>query len=315
MPLKQMHLPAAIRRDSSRASKTKVGFFADWRNDLIAAGFEFLGTCVFLILSLGTAQSASYLNSVFDPQADASNTADFMYVAAGFGFGLLVAAWLFFRVSGALFNPNISTALLLIGVIKPLRYTLYVLAQLLGGIVAAAVVQGLMPGPLAVSTVPSPRINDAQALFIEMFVTAFLTLAVLMLAVEKHRTTPFAPVGVGMTLFVCELWAVPLTGGALNTARSFGPAVVAGFDGTHWIYWLGPTLGALLASAVYVCMKGCRYWTLAPDQDATDVRKSPAVPVPAIVQRASGSGVAAAIDDAALARAEAGQTETAATAV
>ncbi|EJD40231.1 aquaporin-like protein [Auricularia subglabra TFB-10046 SS5] len=235
-----------------------------------------------------------------------------MYISAGFGFALLVAAWLFFRISGALFNPNISTALLIIGVIKPLRYIFYVIAQLIGGIVAAAIVQGLMPGPLAVNTVPSPRINRAQALFIEMFVTSFLTLAVLMLAVEKHRTTPFAPIGVGITLFICELWSIPLTGGSVNTARSFGPAVVTEFSNTHWIYWLGPTMGAVLASIVYIFIKGSKYWKLAPDQDATDYRKSPDVPLPLPLMRSgtsaqAGPSAPAVADEAAFSRAEKGQ--------
>ncbi|KZV91184.1 aquaporin-like protein [Exidia glandulosa HHB12029] len=227
------------------------------------------------MLSLGTAQSSAYLNTIYKPGSDASNTSDFLYVSAGFGFALLVAAWLFFRVTGALFNPNIATALVILGVIKPFRYILFVIAQLVGGICAAAIVQGLMPGELNVNTVPSPGINRAQALFIEMFVTSFLTLAVLMLAVEKHRSTPFAPVGVGMTLFICELWSIPLTGGSVNTARSFGPAVVTNFHNTHWIYWLGPTLGALLATAVYIFAKRSKYWTLTPDQDSVDHRKSP----------------------------------------
>lgn len=251
--------------------------FSDWKIDLTAALFEFLGTTVFLILGLGAAQSVSYLNTTINPSAASSNAADFMYVSSGFGLALLVAAWLFFRISGALFNPNISTALLLIGVIKPVRYVLYVVAQLSGGICAAAIIRALMPDPFAVNTLPNSSINRAQALFIEMFVTSFLTLAVLMLAVEKHRVTPFAPVGVGITLFICELWSVPLTGGSLNTARSFGPAVVTRFDDSHWVYWLGPTLGAVLASVVYMCIKGSHYWRLAPDQDATDYRKTPHV--------------------------------------
>ncbi|KAH7101916.1 aquaporin-like protein, partial [Auriculariales sp. MPI-PUGE-AT-0066] len=198
------------------------------------------------------------------------------FVSAGFGLSLLVAAWLFFRVSGALFNPNVSTALALVGAITPLRAMFYILAQMVGAICAAAVVQGLMPGTLAVNTTPSAGINKAQALFIEMFVTSFLCFAVLMLAVEKHRSTPFAPVGVGITLFACELWSIPLTGGAVNTARAFGPAVASGhFGPAHWVYWLGPTLGAILSSAVYILAKRSHYWNLAPDQDHTDPRKSP----------------------------------------
>lgn len=76
-----------------------------------------------------------------------------MFVSTGFGLSLLVAAWLFFRVSGALFNPNISTALALVGAITPLRALFYIIAQLVGAICAAAVIQALMPGSLASKSV------------------------------------------------------------------------------------------------------------------------------------------------------------------
>jgi hypothetical protein len=84
--------------------------------------------------------------------------------------------------------------------------------------------------------VPGPGVNNAQAVFIEMFITAALCLAVLMLGAEKHEATPFAPVGVGLTLFACHLFALFFTGASMNTARAFGPAVVTGFpDSRHWI--------------------------------------------------------------------------------
>ena len=118
-------------------------------------------------------------------------------------------------------------------------------------------------------------INPAQGVFIEMFATSFLVLAVFMLAVEKHHATPFAPVsppnrrvaiwpltllslghyrsGSGslssfvnctkLDVFRPWLWLIPpfswsayFTGGALNTARAFGPAVVTGFPyETQWV--------------------------------------------------------------------------------
>jgi aquaporin related protein len=70
-----------------------------------------------------------------------------------------------------------------------------------------------------------------------MFLTAQLVLVVFMLAVEKHKSTFLAPVGIGLALFVAELSGVYYTGGSLNPARSFGPDVVLGsFPGYHWIY-------------------------------------------------------------------------------
>lgn len=74
-----------------------------------------------------------------------------------------------------------------------------------------------------------------------MFLTAQLVLVVFMLAVEKHKSTFLAPVGIGLTLFVSEIVGVYYTGGSLNPARSFGPDVVVGsFPGYHWIYCLSP---------------------------------------------------------------------------
>lgn len=52
----------------------------------------------------------------------------------------------------------------------------------------------------------------------------------------------------------------------MNTARAFGPAVVSGFTEAQWVWWLGPTIGSLLASALYTFFKATKYWRLNPDQ-------------------------------------------------
>jgi len=89
-----------------------------------------------------------------------------------------------------------------------------------------------------------------------------------MLAAEKTKSTFVAPVGIGLSLFVAELAGVFWTGGSLNPTRSFGPDVVSGqFNGYHWIYWLGPFLGALLASGFYVLIKYLNYEEVNGDQD------------------------------------------------
>jgi aquaporin related protein len=70
-----------------------------------------------------------------------------------------------------------------------------------------------------------------------MFMTAELVFVVFMLAAEKHKATFLAPIGIGLALFIAELAGVYYTGGSLNPARSFGPAVVAhSFEPYHWIY-------------------------------------------------------------------------------
>lgn len=85
----------------------------------------------------------------------------------------------------------------------------------------------------------------AQGLFIEMFLTSLLMLAILLLAAEKHKATFIAPIGIGLALFVAELLGVYYTGGSLNPARSFGPSVVLRtfssyrkFDLIGRLYWM-----------------------------------------------------------------------------
>lgn len=146
---------------------------------------------------------------------------------------------------------------------------LLIVAQLLGAIVAAAIVSGLLPGPLAVNTTLSQETSVTRGLFIEMFLTFMLLLTIFMLAAEKHRATFVAPIVIGLALFIAELAGVYFTGGSLNPARSFGPAVVTGvWPGHHWIYWVGPLLGALLAVAFYKLMKLLDYATANPGADS-----------------------------------------------
>ena len=66
------------------------------------------------------------------------------------GLSLLITAWLFYRVTGGLFNPNITLALFLVGVVGPVRFVLFCVAQMVGAIAASAIVYGLTPGPLSV---------------------------------------------------------------------------------------------------------------------------------------------------------------------
>ncbi|KIP08039.1 hypothetical protein PHLGIDRAFT_23768 [Phlebiopsis gigantea 11061_1 CR5-6] len=228
--------------------------FATLRDDLHAALIEFIGTATFLTLAFGGVQAT--VSEQASVGTSGSGVERVLYISFCFGFGLLISAWLFFRVTGGLFNPNVTTALLLCGVIRPVRFVLFCIAQLVGGIAAAGLVVALTPGDLASNPELAPGINPAQGVFIEAFTTACLCLAVLMLAAEKHIATPFAPVGIGLTLFSCELFSVYYTGGAVNTARAFGPAAVTGFpNGTHWVYWVGPGLGSLIASAIYYFLK------------------------------------------------------------
>jgi aquaporin related protein len=87
----------------------------------------------------------------------------------------------------------------------PIRGVSVFVAQLVGGIAAAGVVSALFPGDLNCGTRLGGGASISQGLFIEMFLTAQLVFVIIMLAVVKHKSTFLAPVGIGLTFFVCEM--------------------------------------------------------------------------------------------------------------
>lgn len=247
-----------------------------FRSHFIAMCGEFIGTFLFLFFAFSGTQVA---NTQVEPQtsttvAQASNPAQLLYISLCFGFSLAVNAWVFFRISGGLFNPAVTLGMCLVGALSYIRGVLLALSQILGAIAAAAVVSVLFPGPLDVRTALRIGTSITRGLFIEMFLTTQLVFTIFMLAAEKHKATFIAPVGIGLSLFIAELTGVFYTGGSLNPARSFGPDVVLHtFHRYHWIYWLGPILGSLLASAFYRFMKMLEYETANPGADFDEHEK------------------------------------------
>ena len=73
-------------------------------------------------------------------------------------------------------------------------------------------------------------------LFLEAFLTAQLVLVILMLAVEKQKSTFLAPVSIGLSVIVGQMVGIYYTGASLNPARTFGPDLIVGFPHYHWIY-------------------------------------------------------------------------------
>lgn len=149
---------------------------------------------------------------------------------------------------------------MLIRAISVFRAIALFISQILGGMMASVLVRYLFPENFNVRTTLGGGTSIAQGIFIEALLTAELVFTIYMLAAEKHRATFMAPIGIGLALFIAELVGVQFTGGSLNPARSFGPCVVtANFDSEHWIYWLGPFIGALIAFMFYRFIKALEY--------------------------------------------------------
>ncbi|RMZ69380.1 aquaporin [Pyrenophora seminiperda CCB06] len=258
-------LPGMNPQNPEEPSPPSRGRLSDKnRHIFICTTGEYVGTFLFLFFAFAATQVANNLRGT-----KPMDIGTLMYIALAFSSSLAITVWVFFRISGGHFNPAVTFAMGIIGAIGWVKALLFISAQILGAITAAALVSGLFPGPLSVNTTLSKDTSIVRGFFIETFLTFMLLLTIFMLAAEKHRATFIAPLGIGLSLFIAELAGIYFTGGSLNPARSFGPAVVTGvWPRYHWIYWLGPLLGAAMAAGFYQLMKILKYETANPGADS-----------------------------------------------
>lgn len=167
---------------------------------------------------------------------------------------ILVSATM--NISGGHVNPAVTIAALLTRKISPALSGVYILSQLLGAIVGAAFIKALLPLAAGEATafgtpVVAAGIDGLKAVTIELVLTFFLVFTIWGTAVSRHAPTGIAGFGIGLVLLFDILVGGPFTGASMNPARTLGPALIAGEWGFHWVYWVGPILGAALAAAVY----------------------------------------------------------------
>lgn len=179
-------------------------------------------------------------------------------IALAHGIVLGVIVSVFGHISGAHVNPAVTVGLLVGGKIKGGRAVGYIVSQLVGGIVAGVLLRTIYPAAVWSKVnlgTPGlgPQVSAGVGVLVELILTAFLVLAVYGTAVDK-KGPKIGGFGIGLVLTFNILMGGPLTGASVNPARTFGPAVASGFWAAHWVYWVGPILGGILAAVIYkVC--------------------------------------------------------------
>ncbi len=176
-------------------------------------------------------------------------------IALAHGLALAIAVTATMNISGGHINPAITVGLWSVGRIGWKQAGLYVVAQLLGAVLAALALKGLFPDQAGrIAQLGAPRlatdISFTQGVLIEAILTFFLAFAVMGTAVDA-AAPKVAGWAIGLTVGMDILAGGGLTGAAMNPARAFGPALVAGAWLSHLVYWVGPILGAIAAMQVY----------------------------------------------------------------
>ena len=173
-----------------------------------------------------------------------------MGVALSFAFVILAGVYALGHISGAHFNPAVTAGFWLSGRFPSQEVIPYTVAQLGGATAGAFVLRGVLGGHArAAATVP--QLPIPSALLIEVVLTFFLMLVIMAVATDHRVASPVAGLAVGFTVGFDAMMGGPLTGASMNPARTFGPAVATGVWNSHWLYWVGPLLGAALAVVTY----------------------------------------------------------------
>lgn len=168
-------------------------------------------------------------------------------------FGLIV---MFGIVSGGHFNPAVTLAVAAIRRISPIDAAIYILAQLSGGVLGVLLSKGLLLDEGRATSYGAAQVTgllggNLQGAIVEMIGTFCLVLVILAAVFSRKSVKDWAPLAIGTTLGFIVMVGGPLTGGAFNPARWFGPALVGNEWGDVWPYVIGPLLGAALAAAVF----------------------------------------------------------------
>jgi len=175
-------------------------------------------------------------------------------VCTVWGVVVACAVYTFAPFSGAHFNPAVTVALS-VGKLFPWKDVApYIAAQIVGATLASLVLAYLFPeSPTLGQTLPS--ISAGRAIIWEVIMTFFIMIAVLGVGVEAKSPQFLVGIIVGGVVLIDALIGGPFTGASMNPARSLGPALISGNLQFHWIYWLAPISGAVLAVWIYTGLK------------------------------------------------------------
>lgn len=214
-----------------------------WR----AVAAEFVGTLFVVLLGCGA----------IDNNGSDSDGSPASIVQISLAFGLIFGSmvWCFNYVSGGHLNPAITAAAMVCRRVSIVRGIFYIISQMVGGIAGAGILYGVIGDKNNTSlgvNIVSNRITAAQGFGVELMITFMLVFVVLAATDDKRSDLGgSAPLSIGLAVAAGHLFAFAYTRASMNSARSFGPAIIMNSWDHHWVFWVGPVVGGILAALIY----------------------------------------------------------------
>jgi aquaporin Z len=217
-------------------------------------GAEFFGTFWLVLGGCGSAVLAATFPSV---------GIGLLGVSLAFGLTVLTMAYAIGHISGCHLNPAVSVGLWAGGRFPANQLVPYIIAQVLGGVVAGGVLYIIASGKAGFDVAKGFAANgygahsiggySLLAGLVTEIVMTMMFLIIILGATDKRAPQGFAPLAIGLGLTLIHLISIPVTQTSVNPARSTGVALFVGDWATAqlWLFWIAPIAGALMGAAIY----------------------------------------------------------------
>ncbi len=179
------------------------------------------------------------------------------HVGVAFSFGLVIMVMIYAvgHISGAHFNPAVTFAFALSRRFPWPRLLGYWTAQLLGALLAAALLRASL-GNIAHAGATLPSGSQGQSFLWELVMSFFLMFVIMAVATDTRAVGEAAAIAIGGTVGLDAMFGGPISGASMNPARSTGPAIISGDLHALWLYILAPLAGAALGALIYQLIRG-----------------------------------------------------------
>lgn len=175
-------------------------------------------------------------------------------IAIAWGLIVMAAVLAFGKLSGAHINPAVSIAFAFTPLFPKKDLVPYIIAQFIGAVLASVTLRLMFPANMGLGgTIPAG--SDMQSFVLEIILTYFLMLVILLVSQSETAISQFTAIAVGGVVLLEAMFAGPVSGASMNPIRSIAPALVSGNLASLWVYITAPVIGAVLASLSWKYLK------------------------------------------------------------
>ncbi len=210
---------------------------------------EFVGTFALVFIASGAVCADFYLRQT------GGQGLGLLGISIAFGVVVIAVIYATSYVSGSHVNPAVTISFWITKRMEPNMAIMYIISQIGGAILAGAALKTLYPNAARTvflgTCMLAPGVSIARGILMEFIITFLLVFTIYGTLVDKRASAGFAGVAIGLVALFGVMIGGTISGGAMNPARVFGPALASGQFTHHYVWWIGPILGGIVAGIVY----------------------------------------------------------------